>query len=326
MTTASPDRHGGVRVRVAEFLSTPASFPLPVGSRVRPGEVDGYHIDMRAKAPWPRWPPRWPGPPGLVNYDALAQMALGAYERHLAGEGEEWLRFALEVGDVLVARQQPDGVRAGGWIHHYELGHTYPIHPPSLSAMAQGQGASLLVRLHQSSGDERYAAAALFALRPLAVPTAQGGVRASLEGRPFPEEYPTDPPSFVLNGAIFAYWGYYDVGVALGGPALADWHAGVETLARHIHRWDLGYWSAYDLYPHRITNVASPAYHALHINQLRALVRLVPRPELVTALARFERYAESRLATTRAFAGKAAFRLLVPRHPALARLLGRRLP
>ena len=36
------------------------------------------------------------------------------------------------------------------------------------------------------------------------------------------------------------------------------------------HYWTGNGWSRYDLYPHPLTNVASPFYHRLHIEQLRA--------------------------------------------------------
>ena len=122
------------------------------------------------------------------------------------------------------------------------------------------------------------------ALSPLSVPSSEGGACALLDGRPFPEEYPTQPPSFVLNGAIFALWGLRDVAVGLGhaeaGRAFED---GVDALAASIHRWDTGSWSLYDLFPHPVPNVASGAYHALHVAQLEAMVQLAPRPELAAA-------------------------------------------
>jgi hypothetical protein len=180
--------------------------------------------------------------------------------------------------------------------------------------MAQGEGASLLVRLYLETGEERLAEAARLALRPLAIPVAEGGVAAALDGRELPEEYPTDPPSFVLNGAIFALWGLYDVGTGLGDAEVSGaFEEGVDALAASIDRWDTGYWSRYDLYPHPMVNVASPAYHTLHIDQLEAMGRIAPRPQLQAALERFRRYATSAPARARAFAAKAAFRLRVPR-------------
>ena len=75
--------------------------------------------------------------------------------------------------------------------------------PRSAVDLGDGAGterASVLVRLHRETGEERYAEGALRALRPFAKAQAQGGVRAELHGGPFFEEYPTTRPSFVLNG------------------------------------------------------------------------------------------------------------------------------
>jgi hypothetical protein len=67
--------------------------------------------------------------------------------------------------------------------------------------------------------------------------------------------------------------------------------------------------------------VSSGAYHALHINQLRALNILAPRPSLAAAAERFAHYAASRVHCSEAFVRKVAFRLVVPRNARLSRLL-----
>ena len=147
--------------------------------------------------------------------------------------------------------------------------------------MAQGEAASLLVRIYLETGDERFAVSARRALLPLCVDSLEGGVRAALGKGSFPEEYPTQPPSCVLNGGIFALWGLYDVGVALDhASARVAFRQAVDTLAENLYRWDVGYWSRYDLFPHATTNIASSFYHDLHINQLRAMHRLVARRQL----------------------------------------------
>src|SRR4029077_6279457 len=134
--------------------------------------------------------------------------------------------------------------------------------------------------MHLETGDDRYADAARRALEPLGVDSSEGGVRALLDGRPWPEEYPTSPPSYVLNGAMFAIWGVRDVGLGLDDRAAREtFDELVNTLAESLHRWDLGYWSRYDLSPHPTINVASSFYHNLHINQLRAMNLLAPRPQ-----------------------------------------------
>jgi heparosan-N-sulfate-glucuronate 5-epimerase len=293
------------------------SFSPPVGSFIgAPGELRGYHIDFSVKAQSPEWPPPSAIGPGRLHVTA-AQWGLGAYERHLAGEGETWLGAARAAAEHLVSIQDADG----GWSHHEPMPHTFRLDPPWLSAMAQGEGASLLIRVHGETGDERFVKAARLALAPMRVPSSSGGVLASLDGVPILEEYPTDPPSFVLNGAIFALWGVYDVGCGLDDDeTLAEFSELARALATRIDRYDVGYWSRYDLYPRRIPNVASPAYHLLHINQLTALDRIFPSAELRGAAERFQRYRRSRMRRLRALGAKVAFRLLVPRNRLLARL------
>jgi hypothetical protein len=303
--------------RVRKFLST--SFHEPVGQRIATGEggtVEGYYVDLGAKAKRPDWPAAWPFEVGRHPWVALSQLALGAHERFLAGEGEEWLGLARTVGDLLVDNQvRSGGPRDGALEHHYDFPHTFSLQAPWISAMAQGQAASLFVRLHARTGEERWSEAALRALGPMSIPTGEGGASAPLGGRPLPEEYPTEPPSFVLNGGIFAIWGWYDVARGLGDSgAAAAFESAVDTLAANIRLWDTGWWSRYDLHPHPVANLASFAYHELHINQLRAMELIAPRPELIAAAERFEGYASSRLARGRAFGTKVAFRLRVPRN------------
>jgi heparosan-N-sulfate-glucuronate 5-epimerase len=304
------------------FFSSARTFWLPVGSQVGSGRLKGYYIDFSLKASSPRWPPAWLNPSEHAHV-VTAQWGLGCFERYLKGEGEAWLAAALDVAADLLSRQERGGPMDGGWMHRFAKLHTHRLDPPWLSAMAQGEAASLLVRAHAATGDDRFAEGAQRALRPLSVPSAEGGVRARLGSGFFPEEYPTDPPSHVLNGGIFALWGYYDVAIALGDEeARREFEQAMDTLAENAHRWDTGSWSRYDLFPHRVANVASSAYHVLHINQLRAMQLVAPRPELAATAARFEHYWASRARRMRAFARKAVFRVVVPRN----RLLAHRTP
>ena len=249
-------------------------------------------------------------------------MGLGCYERYVAGAGDAWLAGALAAADHMVSGQQRGGPHEGGWIHRWAMPHTYSIEPPWVSAMAQGEGASLLLRAHAATGEERYAEAAIRALRPMAADLAEGGVRSPLGDGFFLEEYPTDPPSMVLNGGIFALWGYHDAALGLGDEdARRQFELGVDTLSANLDRWDTGSWSLYDLFPHPVPNVASSFYHVLHINQIRALDLTAPRPELVRVADRFESYLQSRRRRVEAFARKALFRIRVPRNRHLARRL-----
>ena len=304
--------------RVARFLSTEQSFPIPLGSQIGEGSVRGYYIDMRVKAAEPALPPSWARFSDKTLWVAIAQWALGAYEHYLESGDDRWLTGMRDAGEFLLRNVGDDG---GLW-QTFLLGHTFPLAPRWISAMAQGQAASVLVRLHLATGEDRYADGALRVVEPLYVDTPDGGTRAYLDGGPWLEEYPTDPPSFVLNGGIFAMWGLYDVAVGLGDDrARREWGLCAGTFHRNVHRWDTGHWSRYDLFPHPfLVNVASLAYHALHMNQLRAMQRIAPDDRVAQVLARFEGYADSAALRARAFAAKSAFRLAVPRNSRLARV------
>jgi hypothetical protein len=290
---------------------------LPLGPAIDPQSVAGYPIDMRAKAQ-SRWPAEatrsW-----AAEYVYVAQYGLGCYERFLAGDGEVWLDAALDVGRHLVARQHADG----SWLQQEPFLHTFPLRVPWRSAMAQGQCASLLVRLHLEASDATFAEAALKGIEPMRRPSDQAGACAWLDGSPWPEEYTTEPPSFVLNGAIFAWWGLRDVGVGLGNAAAEEAFAtGVSTLAANLHRFDTGWWSLYCLHEFPVRPISSSFYHVLHITQLEAMHALAPHPELEAVRQRWTRYLESPRLRRRALAEKVLFRLVVPRN----RLIGNRLP
>jgi len=299
-------------------------FRLQMGEHVEPGQVRGYYIDLAEKAPAPDWPPPWFPSPGLHRFIGVGQWGLAAIDRHTAGHGEAWLTGAVAAGEHLIAEQLRSGPRRGAWEEPEDLSHTFTIRGPWISAMAQGHCASLLVRLYLATGRDEFAETALLALEPYDVPTEDGGVRTRLpDGRAFLEEYPTRPASYVLNGAIYAIWGLYDVGVGLGDDAARRaFEDAVDGLAENLHLWDLGYWSRYDLYRHPLTNVASTSYHVLHINQLRVLSRLTDRPEIGAMAQRFAVYGESRVNSARALVHKIAFRCAVPRN----RMVAARLP
>jgi heparosan-N-sulfate-glucuronate 5-epimerase len=306
-----------------DTFSSERSFDPPIGSHWQPGDaVRGYYIDFSFKAHDPEWPPSWMGPIGSQLHVRTAQWGLAAYERYLHGHGEEWLRAARAAAEHMVEHQHRGGPQDGGWLQLFSYPHTFRLDPPWLAAMAQGEGASLLVRLNAETGEERFAEAALRALKPMAVPVADGGTLATLGGGPFLEEYPTTPSSYVLNGGIFAMWGYHDVGKGLGENSAAEqFQTLATTLAENLWRYDTGYWSRYDLYPHPIPHLASPAYHLLHIKQLKVLDALCPQPEFGRAIERFEAYRQSRGDRARALRRKVAFRLMVPRNPILSRRL-----
>lgn len=304
------------------LLSTASTFDATVGSHWNHGERPlGYYMDFRGKAPTPEWPPAWMAEGSDILEVAAIQWALGAWEHYVSGEGDEWRDAAIAAAEDILERQVPTGAYEGSWLQWRPMPHTYRIDPPWASGIAQGEAASLFARLHQETGEVRWADAARRSLAPMRVPVAEGGLLVELEnGLPFFEEYPTIPPSMVLNGEIFALWGFRDAGILLPDAEIEGWwRAGLKGLLSVIERYDTGNWSRYDLYPHPVKNIASGAYHSIHIKQLEVLEALSSEPVVTEVRKRFERYERSRLRRARAFDSKVAFRLLIPRNKVLAR-------
>ena len=169
----SASRAGRLRARVDRFLSLTR---IEIGPRIDPAGVRGYPIDFRSERDDPAVLRRFVERPGHYLWGLNAERGLACYERWLEGDGEQWLDGARAAADVLVQYQTP----SGAWLQVEPFWHTFVLEPPWASALAQGQAASLLVRVFLETREDRYAEAALRALDPFAVPTSEGGVSALL--------------------------------------------------------------------------------------------------------------------------------------------------
>jgi heparosan-N-sulfate-glucuronate 5-epimerase len=194
-------------------------------------------------------------------------------------ETEENLAAATHIGQWLCGTQDAD---SGKWAYEFDYrlaGFKRGLQAPWPSAMAQGQAISLLTRLYRATGDNGYLAASRLACAPLEHDVREGGLRADLFGHPFYEEYPTDPPSFVLNGFIHALFGLYDLKVLGDDRAHQLLGDGMHTLIRFLPLYDARGMSAYDL--GHITSpprnvIAYLNYHRKHVALLRALYSVWP--------------------------------------------------
>nr|CAD7426150.1 unnamed protein product [Timema monikensis] len=167
------------------------------------------------------------------------------------------------------------------------------LEPGWYSAMGQGHAISVLARAyHHSGGDPQYLRAAVAALRPFRVTSAEGGVLSSFLGKfPWYEEYPTIPASFVLNGFIYSLLGLYDL-KTISSPdyvkEAADlFDQGMSSLKRLLLLYDTGSGTSYDLRHFTLgspPNLARWDYHATHVNQL-LLLATIDRDPLLTSTA-----------------------------------------
>lgn len=314
-----PRRDASTRPHADDPRHQPMGFFAPGAVR------SGYHVDLRGVA-------GSYGPPDEAEawFDLLAarrrhvlpvtvlQLGLGAWQRSVdAGDPDRsgWERIARLVAEW--ATIDMDG--HGRFAHLQPMPHTYAIEAPWHSAMAQGLGTSLLVRCGTVEDAARSAVSLLDPGYGLVSDTPAG---------PVLEEYPAEPRPHVLNGWMWALFGLYDLAHAPDGldqdvrdAALDAWTDGVSSLVAQLPEYETGRgWSTYDRYPHPVANVASPFYHRLHVDMLRAVARIAPHDSMSRDIEHVAGHWEEALGRRATRAGavarKVGFRLVVPRRRA----------
>lgn len=233
---------------------------------------------------------------------AVSQYALGNYELYLNTKDEKYKEIFLKQADWLVRNEITTNKGFGIWEYKFDW-KPYNIKAPWISAMAQGQAISVLLRAYQLTGDERYFSAAKRALGAFDVDIEMGGVKTvDIDGLIWYEEYPSDPPSHVLNGFIFALLGIYDFYRVTNDAHILDlFNEGIKTLENRLVLYDTGYWTTYDLvirdkndtnyfldpriskninpasYYNILKELASGVYHNIHITQLEILYKITSK-------------------------------------------------
>lgn len=267
---------------------------MNVNLELSPDVLSKYPVDMSAKAEY-AGEFDVEGIP-LVEMDGhlsylpvtISQYALGNYDEYIHAlqpiNRERFLRSA----DWLVTNLVEFKAAGRGWVNDHDKG-IYNLEKPWLSALSQGQALSVLARAYRETQNEVYLETGHKALQVFFRPTAEGGILAKWNGLDYYEEYPSETPSFVLNGFIFALWGLWDFYlVSQSVEAKERYETGLLTLKECLAEYNLSFlnWSRYDLYPFKVADIASIFYHKLHIQQLKAMA-------LLTSDSRFNSQAEN---------------------------------
>lgn len=313
------------RVMAAYVLRRPSQLTFwheepEVNERARPGELGEYWMTFRTKADY-RGPYDEAGIP-LLDYRgaigrqhnpiAIAQWGLANWNCFLRTGDRERRARVFRAADWLVEHLEPNTHGVAVWHHHFDWEYRTTLRAPWYSALAQGQGISLLLRVQQETGWPAYGEAARRAFEAFTRQVGEGGVALrNGRGDVWFEEYLVDPPSHILNGYLWAAWGVYDYALATGDPLARElFAAAARTLLANLDRYDTGYWSLYELSPTRLPMLASPFYHRLHVVQLEVMHRLTGEPRFWEVAQRWAAYARDPRKRRRAIAGKVLFKLL----------------
>lgn len=291
-----------------------------INPNIKPGELGEYYMLFRSKSDYAGHYDRAGVP--LLNYHgalglqynpiAIAQYGLGNFNLYKQTGDPVRLDKSLVAADWLIGNLEKNALGVPVWQHHFDWEYRTLLKSPWYSALAQGQGISLLVRVARETRRSIYWETARAAFESFLKPLEEGGVCCmDDQGYVWFEEYIVSPPTHILNGFIWAAWGVYDFFLAAADPAARDLFAeAIRTLMANLHHYDTGSWSLYDLPGTRIQNRASPYYHHLHIVQLLILSRLTGQETFRAFADRWQAYQASGTNRLRAFAWKSAFKVL----------------
>lgn len=175
---------------------------------------------------------------------------------------------------------------------HEDSGRRYVLYPynfitdkssqdlPWYSAMAQTATLVTYLNAYKLTHDAKYLDKCNFIINSLRVPMESGGVLYvdSKDGGLWFEEVAckssVDKPSSILNGNLFCLldlYKYYQDTKDKNAKELFD--LGIQEVKRHLHEYDLGYWTTYDRHDHFAYD-----YHYVHLKQLNELFLITKDP------------------------------------------------
>lgn len=210
---------------------------------------------------------------------SIAQYGLAEVSNYIYTNDKYYLDEAVNQGNYFIEEAQKNDGYLYYNIDNYQVpGTDYTLRAPWASAMGQGLALSLLSRLYDITGDEKYRLVCELILKPLTVSVNDGGLKTDFNGNTFFEEYPSTFPSYVLNGFMFTLIGLYDCKEIVQSN-LADelYRKGIETLKRILPYYDHNGISCYHLAHLNGTKLPvhySSKYHKLHITQLNLLYKI----------------------------------------------------
>jgi heparosan-N-sulfate-glucuronate 5-epimerase len=187
----------------------------------------------------------------------------------------------------------------------WEYSFTWPwygsIDPPYYSAYTQAVGIVVLAHAYDLTGNQAYIDKAHKAFQALLVDYNSGGATTSEDhgNSLFFHELakPGFEKTYILNGqtgSLVNIWQYYQLTHDPQAKAVFD--EGINYLKHHLRKYDTGSWSLYDQTTshHRRTNLASVAYHKIHIDHLNKLYSITGEPILKKYADRFTKYLDDR--------------------------------
>lgn len=209
--------------------------------------------------------------PAAYQPTTITQYGLANWNAYLMTGDEKYREAFMIQAHWLVEHALPLVDDAAGWPIPFASPH-YSTPKLWLSALTQGNAISVLVRAYWLTKEDVFLRVARRAICTFERDIRDGGVSTSIgENGVFFEEVAVYPATHILNGYLLALFGLYDYVSLSNEPQIAVLiQRSLATLHALLDRYDMGYWSYYDLLSKR---PATLFYHALHVTLLEALAQ-----------------------------------------------------
>lgn len=228
------------------------------------------------------------------NPIAIAQYGLGHYNLYKKMEIKN-LEIAIKQANWLVDNLETNQQGVKVWMHHFDWEYRDKLKAPWYSALAQGSGISLLVRIFNEIKEEKYLQIVEEAFRSLLTTIDKGGVLyVDKNGYYWLEETIVNPPTHILNGFLWTLFGVWDYWLLTNDESAKNlFDRCIKTLKNNLKKYDTGFWSLYEQSGTKIKMLASPFYHSLHIVPLRILYKMTVEPIFKEYAEKWKKYKQN---------------------------------
>jgi heparosan-N-sulfate-glucuronate 5-epimerase len=223
---------------------------------------------------------------GRYNPVDIAQYALYQYGRAQQGNRDALNSFLNQAGYFVRMQRNDGGYEYSKSVPEYSAG------PGWLSAMAQGEAISVLIRAWLITDDATFKKAALKAIEPFYRDVREGGVTFYDGDVVFFEEVATPTPCHILNGHLFAAFGIWEAIRAGVANAELDnlFKRSVSTLLQWLPAFDASGWSYYDLALNQWgkRHLSPFGYHNFHVAQMKVFAAMTNNATFELAASHWE--------------------------------------
>ena len=184
------------------------------------------------------------------NSTTTAQYALSNYNEYLNTGNDQFKKEFFSQVCYLSQQYTDVNLIASGYCYEFPY-EPYKLEPGWYSALSQGQVLSVFARYLSMQSDEMISVLMVKIKNLLMLPIESGGLlRLTPEGYIWLEEYPSTPPSLVLNGFVSAVHGLHDF-LALfpdDKPTKNLYDNCLRSVKESFTFYDVGFWLKYSRY------------------------------------------------------------------------------